>query len=173
VRAIREVFARQRAEGEAQLAKGAAPHTGVDVTHFADMAYAGQIHALRVRVQADFDAAQMRDAFVEQYRAEFGNTLENIGVVVVNLRTRVVGRRGGMARRAAESATSATPQPIKRRRVYFGAWHDVRIYARSDLLPGMRFEGPAIVEQDDTTTVVEPGMATRVDRFGNLLVEMA
>jgi N-methylhydantoinase A len=47
------------------------------------------------------------------------------------------------------------------------------VYARVDLRPGMRFDGPAIVEQDDCTTVVEPGMVTRVDAFGNLLVEMA
>ena len=38
--------------------------------------------------------------------------------------------------------------------------------------PGMQFDGPAIVEQNDTTTVVEPGMVTRVDAFGNLLVEV-
>jgi N-methylhydantoinase A/oxoprolinase/acetone carboxylase beta subunit len=36
----------------------------------------------------------------------------------------------------------------------------------------MSFEGPAIVEQNDTTTVVEPGMVTRVDDHGNLLVEV-
>jgi N-methylhydantoinase A len=56
--------------------------------------------------------------------------------------------------------------------VYFGGWHDTAIYAREDLLPGVRFAGPAIVEQNDTTTVVEPGMTTRVDAFGNLLVEL-
>jgi N-methylhydantoinase A len=77
-----------------------------------------------------------------------------------------------MARRSFPATTTKTPTPIKRRPVYFGGWHDAAIYARRDLLPGMSFEGPAIVEQDDTTTVVEPGMVTRVDAYGNLLVEM-
>ena len=170
---IHDVLRRQRAEGEAQLRRGDAPHSSVEVAHFADMAYAGQIHALRVRIEAGWDAKQLTDAFVAQYRSEFGNTLENIPAVVVNLRTRVVGTRGGMAvRRTAGAAKGGVPRPIKRRPVYFGGWHDSAVYAREDLAPGMQFDGPAIVEQNDTTTVVEPGMVTRVDAFGNLLVEV-
>jgi N-methylhydantoinase A len=169
---IHEVLKRQRAEGEAQLRKADAPHSSVQVTHYADMAYAGQIHALRVPIEASWNAQQLTDAFVAQYRNEFGNTLENIPAVVVNLRTRVVGKRGGLAQRGARASSAGTPRPIKRRPVYFGGWHDAAIYARDDLMPGMQFEGPAIVEQNDTTTVVEPGMITRVDPYGNLLVEV-
>jgi N-methylhydantoinase A len=169
---IHEILARQREEGEAQLRRGDAPHTGVEVAHFADMAYAGQIHALRVRIEAGWDAEQLAQAFMAQYRGEFGNVLENIPAVVVNVRTRAIGKRGGLARRGAVRAGAGVPKPIKRRPVYFGTWHDAAIYAREDLLPGISFEGPAIVEQNDTTTVVEPGMVTRVDDFGNLLVEV-
>jgi N-methylhydantoinase A len=46
------------------------------------------------------------------------------------------------------------------------------VYARGDLAPGMRFDGPAIIEQSDTTTVVEPGMDVVVDLKGNLLVKV-
>ena len=76
------------------------------------------------------------------------------------------------ARRTAGAAKGGVPRPIKRRPVYFGGWHDSAVYAREDLAPGMQFDGPAIVEQNDTTTVVEPGMVTRVDAFGDLLVEV-
>ncbi|HEX9275371.1 MAG TPA: hydantoinase/oxoprolinase family protein [Casimicrobiaceae bacterium] len=170
--AIHEVLARQRAEGEAQLTKADAPHSGIEVAHFADMAYAGQIHALRVRIEPRWDADQLREAFVATYAAEFGNTLGDIPAVIVNLRTRVVGKRGGLARKSARKAGHGMPRPMKRRPVYFGGWHDTAIYAREDLLPGMSFDGPAIVEQNDCTTVVEPGMVTRVDAAGNLLVEL-
>jgi len=173
IAAVREVLQRQRTEGEAHLEKGDAGHKAVEVAHFADMAYAGQIHALRVRVEANWEVARMREAFVSAYQAEFGNALEGIPVVIVNLRTRVVGRRGGMARRTFAAGKGSKPTPIKRRPVYFGGWQDAAIYARTDLLPGMSFEGPAIVEQDDTTTVVEPGMVTRADAAGNLLIEVA
>jgi N-methylhydantoinase A len=174
IRAIHKVLAGQRAEGETELAKSRAPHGGVDVVHFADMAYAGQIHALRVRIEARWNADQLREAFIATYAAEFGNTLGDIPVVIVNLRTRVIGKRGGLARRSTHThpALERMPRPIKRRPVYFGAWHDTAIYARENLAPGMSFDGPAIVEQSDCTTVVEPDMITRVDAYGNLLVEV-
>jgi len=47
------------------------------------------------------------------------------------------------------------------------------IYARERLQPGNRFAGPAIVEQMDATTLVPPGMTTRVDRWLNLILEAA
>ena len=47
---------------------------------------------------------------------------------------------------------------------------DVDIYRRADLAPGMRFDGPAIVEEPDSTVVVEPGMTAQVDPFANLLI---
>ena len=75
-------------------------------------------------------------------------------------------------RASDKKAAGGVPCPIKRRPVYFGGWRDAAIYSREDLAPGMQFEGPAIVEQNDTTTVVEPGMVTRVDAYGNLLVEV-
>jgi len=59
------------------------------------------------------------------------------------------------------------------RPVYFDeyqAYRDTPIYQR-DLLPlGAQFDGPAIVEQPDTTTVVYPGQTLRVDRTGNLII---
>ena len=47
-----------------------------------------------------------------------------------------------------------------------------RIYSRERLPIGSTFEGPAIVEQMDTTTVVEPGDTVTVDEDGNLLIEI-
>ena len=55
------------------------------------------------------------------------------------------------------------------RSVWFdGAWQDTPIYRREQLGVGAEFEGPAIVEQLDSTTVIEPGDRVRVDALGNL-----
>ena len=51
-----------------------------------------------------------------------------------------------------------------------GAWRDTPIYRRERLAAGVRFEGPAIVEQLDSTTVIEPGDRVEVDALGNLIV---
>ena len=52
-----------------------------------------------------------------------------------------------------------------------GDFVDCPIYARDALRPGNRLTGPAIVEQMDTTTLVPPGMAARVDDYLNLILE--
>ncbi len=169
---IATIVKEQRAEGEAQLRATEAPIEGVQVSHAIDMAYLGQIHAMRVPVDPSWSFERLTEAFNEVYRAEFGNTLKGIPVVVINVRTTVEGVRRRAA--AAPAAEKAGPPPVKsRREVHFGAWHDTPIYAREQLLPGMRFVGPAVIEQSDTTTVIQPGMTIRVDAYSNLIVEAA
>jgi len=51
-----------------------------------------------------------------------------------------------------------------------GRWHSAAVYARDRLRPGDRFEGPAVVQQFDATTVVEPGAVAVVDKIGNLRI---
>ncbi|MGW0204201.1 hypothetical protein, partial [Nonomuraea sp. NPDC003201] len=60
-------------------------------------------------------------------------------------------------------------RPTARRRVLLaGAWHDAHVHLRESLGVGDAFDGPAIVEQDDTTVVVPPGWSADVDEAGNL-----
>ena len=57
-------------------------------------------------------------------------------------------------------------------RVYHaGQWWDAKRYARLDLPIGTKIQGPAILEQADTTVWLEPNFSARVDTLGNLLVE--
>jgi N-methylhydantoinase A len=52
-----------------------------------------------------------------------------------------------------------------------GGWRDTNIWARLDLPLGARISGPAILEQADATTVIEPEFTGRIDPIGNLVVE--
>ena len=167
------VFERQRTQAHTQVQESQVPVDAVVISHAADMAYAGQIHALRVPVQPGMGRTELEQAFLDVYRNQFGNTLKDIAVVLVNLRTVAVGSRSTAASaRPAVPPSNATPEPTGRRRAHFGRWHDTPVYQREDLLPGMAFEGPAIIEQKDTTTVVEPDMALVVDAHSNLLVKV-
>jgi len=57
--------------------------------------------------------------------------------------------------------------------VHFGRqWHDTPVFSRDAFAPGMTLDGPAVVEQTDTTTVIEPDMSVTVDKNGNLLVKV-
>ncbi|HSV81726.1 MAG TPA: hydantoinase/oxoprolinase family protein [Ramlibacter sp.] len=167
------ILARQRQEGARQLEDSQVPIDASSITHFADMAYAGQIHALRVAIDGNWNAARLEQAFNDAYREKFGNTLADMPVVIVNVRTVVVGTRSSAALPHAAEGTGTTPQPIGRRPVHFGqAWHDTPVFAREAFKPGARLDGPAIVEQTDTTTVIEPDMTVTVDKHGNLLVKV-
>jgi N-methylhydantoinase A len=171
--ALREIFERQRAQGQGQVADSHIPVDSVVVSHAADMAYAGQIHSLRVAVQHDWTPQQMELAFVEAYREKFGNALQDLPAVLVNLRTLAVGTRSSATSASPRMETAGgVPEPRDRRPVHFGHWHDTPVYHREDLRPGMSLDGPAIVEQSDTTTVVDPDMGLTVDALGNLLVRM-
>jgi len=167
------IVARQRQQGAKQLDESQVPIDTSSITHFADMAYQGQIHSLRVPIEADWEAERLERAFNDAYRDKFGNTLDGMAVVIVNLRTVVVGTRSSSALPHAAEGRRGTPQPLSRRPVHFGSrWHDTPVYARDAFAPGMTLDGPAIVEQSDTTTVIEPDMALTVDKHGNLLVKV-
>ncbi|MES2536959.1 MAG: hydantoinase/oxoprolinase family protein [Pseudomonadota bacterium] len=167
-----EIVSQQRLQGQQQLDESQVPIDVTTITHAADMAYAGQIHSLRVMIDADWDSARLEQAFSDVYKATFGNTLSGMPVVIVNLRTIAVGTRTSVPLPQSSSTATGTAKPTSRRPVHFNGWHDTPVYARGDLAPGMRFDGPAIIEQSDTTTVVEPGMDVVVDSKGNLLVKV-
>ena len=166
------IIARQREQSQQQIIDSQIPIDVITITHAADMAYAGQIHALRVTIEPDWDSARLEQAFNEVYRATFGNTLVGISVVMVILRTIAIGKRSGVSLPQATKFADGDARPRSRRPVHFNAWHDTPVYIRDDLAPGMRFDGPAIIEQSDTTTVVEPGMAVVIDPKGNMLVKV-
>jgi N-methylhydantoinase A len=170
---LSSIVARQRQQGAKQLDDSQVPIDKSTITHAADMAYQGQIHSLSVTVEGDWDAKRLERAFNDAYREKFGNTLADIPVVVVNLRTIVVGTRASSALPHSEARGSGAPKPMSRRPVHFGkAWHDTPVFARDAFAPGMTLDGPAIVEQSDTTTVIEPDMSVAVDKHGNLLVKV-
>jgi N-methylhydantoinase A len=169
---LAEIIARQRVQGQAQIDGSQVPVDVTTITHAADMAYAGQIHSLRVMIDASWNNQRLELAFNDVYRETFGNTLVGMPVVIVNLRTIAVGRRSSAALPLSRSTATGLPKAASRRPVHFNGWHDTPVYLRSDLAPGMAFDGPAIVEQSDTTTVVEPDMLVTVDAKGNMLVKV-
>lgn len=170
---LHAILAEQRTAGLAQIEASGVEMERIHVSHAASMSYLGQIHSLRVPVEANWSIVRMSQAFEDSYRDENGATLGDIPVALVGLTTAVEGIRRKPQADAGEGASEAEPAPVAYRDVWFGGWMRTPIYDRATLTSGMRFDGPAILEQPDTTTVIEPGMAARVDRFSNILVEVA
>jgi len=66
-----------------------------------------------------------------------------------------------------------TPEPIGTRGVWFkGARHETNVYDRAAFTAGAEFDGPAIVEQVDSTVVVPPGTHVTVDQYMNILMRV-
>jgi N-methylhydantoinase A len=168
------VLAEQRKNGAQRLAESGTELVSTIVSHTAEMSYLGQIHTLRVGIEPQWSTVELVAAFEGAYAKEYSNTLANIPVVIVGLKTSVQGvRRKPSVTPPSAAADGRKAKAKSTRDVYFSRWMPTPIYARTELLPGMRFHGPAIIEQSDTTSVIEPGMTARVDAYNNILVEVA
>ena len=115
-----------------------------------------------------FTREELATTFERAYFDRFGVELREMRALVMSLRTAVIGRRRPIALDGLGGGV--TPGgPAGKRRVWFdNTWQETPIYRREHLTVGATLEGPAIVEQLDTTTVIEPGDRARVDALGNL-----
>ena len=92
---------------------------------------------------------------------------------MINIRSTIIGRvRKPQMARIGRANGAVRPRGMRRVR-YDDMTLEAAVLDRADLLAGARFEGPAIVEQYDTTTFVTPGWTVAVDAFGNLIAETA
>jgi N-methylhydantoinase A len=122
------------------------------------------------------DSAFLRGRFEEAHRQRYNFELPDSPLEIATVR--VVGRgtiKGVSLVESEDGASQDASGPILREeQVYFGGeWVETPVHDRGGLRPGDKVEGPAIVVQDDTTTVIEPGYRGAVDRFGNILIEEA
>ncbi|HEM45557.1 MAG TPA: hydantoinase/oxoprolinase family protein, partial [Alphaproteobacteria bacterium] len=147
-----------------------------DLTHVfeADMQFQGQSHILTVPIPGpQVTREQLHELFSMAYRDRFAVELPEIRPVLVNLHTAVIGRRDRADVAALASAGDGAGVPVATRRVWYpSGWRDTPIYRRTELGRGSRLSGPAIVEQMDTTIVLEPGCTAEADDLGNLVVSV-
>jgi N-methylhydantoinase A len=172
---IAEVFAAQVATGEALLARENVAVERVVTLHRADMQFQGQSHILPVALASTaITVDALREVFAAAYWRRFGVALPEIKPVLVNLHTAVIGTRKPVSLQAlAAPRPAATLDDARRttRPVWFtGGWRGTPIYVRERLPAAAHFDGPAIIEQLDCTTVVEPGQRATLDAMGNLIL---
>jgi N-methylhydantoinase A len=169
-------FANQAAAGRRLLDQDGVPLAEIVVRHEVDLLFRGQSHVFRVPVTAPgFDPRVVLADFLERYKARFDIELPEMTAILVNLRTTVIGRRAplDLATFAPASGVSEVPRPRDARQVRFDdRWFDTRIFDRASLGSGATVNGPAIVEQPDTTVVIDPGATAAVDSLGNLVISV-
>jgi N-methylhydantoinase A len=117
---------------------------------------------------------ELSRAFEASYQAQYGDTLGNRPIKVTTLRTTVIGVRPKTPLLPVTSQAAHSVEAASRgvRPVYMQhAFIDCPVYWREHLPLGASFPGPAIIEQSDTTTLVEPGLVIHVDPHGNLILQ--
>jgi len=164
--------------GAQLLAAAGVTFAGREVVIELDMAYLGQTHTVAVPLPVGHRDGRIvppgRDAiaaaFDAAYLATYGRLLPEGVTRILNLRTAVIGRRPklDLATLAPEGPGRTTPRGY--RRVHMGEWQKAAVYDRLELPVGHVVRGPAVLEQPDTTILIEPGLEGRVDPFGNIVL---
>lgn len=175
---MREVLEHHGEAGRALIAKEAVEPAAIRVLHSADMQFLGQTHILNVPLPSpDVSRAALQELFEKAYFARFRVELPEIRANLVNLNTSVIGVRPevDLSRLIDPAGRADTLVEARReiRPVWFdGEWLDTPVYLRERMPLDAVVRGPAIIEQMDATTVLEPGDVARSDADGNILIEV-
>lgn len=173
---LRSVFARQSADGADMIARGGIGISETRHVHSVDMQFIGQTHLLRVPLERpDTGLDQLRALFEAAYYRRFRVDLADIRANVVNANTSVIGVRPELDLSALIDPGGRKPTlaeaEIGRRPVYFtDTWQDTPIYWRDHLPSDFSLTGPAIIQQMDTTVLIEPGDRASAGPDGNILI---
>jgi N-methylhydantoinase A len=169
--AVNRLLQEMRAEAEAIVRLGAGD-VPLAEHRSAFMRYRGQGHEIAVPVPARSyraeDAEELLTAFEAAYRALYSRVISGVEVEILSWVTVVSAAAADFAE-AARGETPHVPAPKSRRRVFdpaTGEAIEVPIYWRSDLSPGARIAGPAIIAEDETSTVVSRLFDARIDGLG-------
>ena len=174
-------FAELEEEARRQLEADGIPADRLVVQRVVDARYAGQGYELRVEVDSgEIDEAwgeKLRADFHDIHEREYSRRFEDSDIEIPNIRVRGIGLMPPLQDVEVERGDEAPREGALR---YEGpAWFwtqgelrqvATRYYDRSSLQAGNRLQGPAIVHQYDSTTVVPPGLAASVDGHGNIVI---
>lgn len=175
---IRELFEGMESEASQWLDREGVPHAMRRLQRVLDMRYVGQNYEIPVTIEAPLtDKSLLRAVsdFHAAHEQSYGFRKEESRVQVVNVRLFAYGAvRPPELKRRAPSGTPGNCRPVGSRPVYYSGFGFVptEIYDRSTLQTGCSIDGPAVIEQMDSTTILLPGDRAHVDEFGNMVVDV-
>ena len=178
IEAINQQFASMESAGSTVLTRDGLARDDIAFVRQIETRYAGQSFELAIEcapgqlARADLDA--IHEAFHTEHRRTYGHGYPQEPTELVNFRVTAIGRiRKPRLREIATASTPASAARKSTRAVHFrhtGGFLETDIYDRARLGAGHGLTGPAVIEEMDATTVIEPGYQVAVDKFGNLLV---
>src|SRR5579884_2243950 len=175
---LEQMWTELEERGREEVAQFGLDLEGIAVRRSADMRYVRQEHAVTVQLPphlaTEEDRALIKRLFDEAHEQRYSHSAPAEECELVSLRVAVIGQVKKPPLRPGAVAHDAAPPPRAHRRVYVegAGWQDWPAYARAALPLGAALDGPALVDEPGTTTVVEAGDRLRVDAYGNLVVDV-
>ncbi|HQV56718.1 MAG TPA: hydantoinase/oxoprolinase family protein, partial [Ilumatobacteraceae bacterium] len=170
-----------RAEGRRVLVAAGVDESQIRFRYGVDARYAGQGNEITIWVgensATDGDVwpatdAQVRQRFDDDYKRIYGLTFPDVAIEAVTWRLSAFAPANPV--QPHSTAASVAGQPVGSRSVRFSRTQtavDTPVYKRTDLASGQSFDGPAIVEERETTAVIRPGWRVTVADDGSLLAD--
>lgn len=139
------------------------------------MRYAGQWRSLSVKIGSGRGALERAiETFHQEHEREFAFRQDDQPVEIYQLLLSAIGKTPKPAFVPATELNADPGTPASMREVYFGetGWATTPVYDRELLPAGATFDGPAIVDQLDSTTVVPPRTTAEIDGWGNIRIHL-
>ncbi|MBV8420929.1 MAG: hydantoinase/oxoprolinase family protein [Hyphomicrobiales bacterium] len=170
------IFATMETAALEDLMREQFPRERLLTRRHAGMRYRGQSYEVPVpvpRLGGPQDMTDLVKRFHEAHQRRYGHMAQAEAVEIVNFQVTAVALIAKPAWKTF-ARTDAPAKPHEARQAYFSAGdaREVPVFRRSTLQPGMRIEGPAIVEEQTSTTVLYPGQRAQVDEYLNVEIEL-
>jgi len=143
----------------------------------ADCRYVGQGHEIRVAVPnrklTAADGRNLKTAFEKLYEQVYGLRIPNQEAEAITWSV-TISSKPEKSKRAAKAAARPAPKPRGKRNTYdpaLGRLVAVPVYWRFDMAPGAAIKGPAIIAEDETSTIVGANFRARIDSLGYIVME--
>ncbi len=173
---LNEVFRGLEQKVGADLLRENVTREQLKLLRFVGMRYSGQSYEVMVPVTSfsESDMLDIASRFHAAHHRRYGHMADNQALEIVNFRVVGLGVIPKPSLRSFPSAREKTAPIENRRPVYFGPGQvlDTPVYRRVRLETGMQVEGPAIIEELTSTTVLYPGLCVSVDEYLNMEIEL-
>ena len=177
---VRSILIGLESQGREKLRAQGISEDDIEVQRSADMRYLDQVYEVNIAVP---DPSLEDGAFLSEWSGNFHQRYQELfsyhqqdqEVRLVTLRVTMMGRLSRISQPQGTKSNDAavSPAPVGTRRVYLGAWHEVPVYDIASLASGARLDGPAILESEFTTILVETGNSITVDGAGGIEIHVA
>jgi N-methylhydantoinase A len=178
--ALENQFQKLEAEGRKALQDSGIPTDRIIFERAADMRYVGQEHAVAVRmpthVGSEEARAEVKRRFDEAHDLRYSHSAPEESADIVSLRVSAIGRLNKPEFPQIPQGEPAPPANARggvRLVVFEGTGAvEAAVYDRARLLEGNVIDGPAIIEEAASTTVVEPGDRVTINEYGHLVMDL-